>query len=45
MRDRAVRDGISQIFKDKRLKGKKAANLSPVTFTVALFAEISEDNE
>ncbi len=42
--DRAVRDGILQIFKDKRLKGKKARNLSPVTFTVVLIApELSGD--
>ncbi len=43
--DRAVRDGILQIFKDKRLKGKKARNLSPVTFTVVLIApELSEED-
>lgn len=41
--DRAIRNAIQNLFSDERLKGKKKDNLSPVTITVALYQEVSED--
>jgi hypothetical protein len=37
--DRAVRDAVLNLFKDTRLKGKKADNILPVKLTVALISD------
>jgi hypothetical protein len=41
--DRAVRDAVSNIFSDERLKGKKADNIMPVKLTVAVVPNPLED--
>lgn len=40
--DRAVRDGIRELFKDERLKGKRRQDVVPFTLTVV---EITDDEE
>lgn len=32
--DRAVRDGVQELFKDKRLKGKRKQDILPFTLTI-----------
>lgn len=41
--DRAVRNAVQNVFADDKLKGKNKHFLSPVTFTVALYEDYSED--
>jgi hypothetical protein len=41
--DRAARDAVQNIFKDERLKGKKAKNILPVTITFTQYDEGSAD--
>jgi len=42
--DRAIRDAVSHVFTDERLKGKRYDSILPARFTVNVFQKIEEDD-
>jgi hypothetical protein len=41
--DRAIRDGVQQVFRSEAFKGKRSSNVLPVRMTVQEYFEMSED--